>query len=92
MERARILGSFCMILIIFTLLLGGADGFMVFLITAVYIGLFATVAVSLFVYERFIIWDILTRIPSYRTIEAHIVATLRSSIDFIGVVFGKDAT
>lgn len=90
MDRARIIGSFFTLLVIFTIFLSGAEGFIAFLMTALYIVVFVMMGVYLFVYERFVLWDMLGRIPSYTSIETHIVATVRASIDFIGVVFGKD--
>ena len=90
MDRARTIGSFFTFLIILTVFFSKAEGFITFLMTAIYIIVFVVMGVYLFVYERFVLWDILARIPSYRSIEAHIVAAVRAAIDFVGVVFGKD--
>jgi hypothetical protein len=79
-------------MIILSVVLGGAEGFLSFVITALYIGVFVFLGVYLFVYERFVLWDILQRIPSYRSIEAHIVACVRTGVEFFGVVFGKKRT
>ena len=90
MERWRIIGSFFTCITIFSFLLSGQDGFVTFIFTIIYIFVFVVEWVYLFIYGRFISWNILDFIPSYSQIEAHIVASSRSLFDFIGVVFGKE--
>lgn len=60
----------------------------IFIIT--YILLFVAVGVYLFVYNQFLSWDILEKIPSYRSLEAHIMSSLRSMIEFFRVSLGKE--
>lgn len=90
MQRWRIIGSFFTCIIILSFLLSGQDGFVTFILTIIYILVFVVEGVYLFVYGRFISWNILDSIPSYSQIEAHIIASSRSVLDFIGVVFGKE--
>ncbi len=90
MERWRIIGSFFTSIIILSFLLGGRDGFITFILTIIYILIFVVEGVYLFIYGRFISWNILEYIPSYLQIEGHMIATTRSFFDFIGVVFGKE--
>jgi hypothetical protein len=88
MEKSRIIASCFTTLIILTLLFTGSWGFLAFIFTVLYILLFVVEWVYLFIYGRFVSWNILESIPSYTRIEAHIVASLRSTFDFFRVVFG----
>ena len=90
MERGRIIGSFFTFIIILSFVLWGYNNFMTFILTIIYILLFVVEWVYLFVFWRFISWNILEYIPSYVEIESHIIATIHASFDFIGVVFGKE--
>lgn len=90
MRQARIIASFFTILIIFSLIFTGSVSFISFIITTIYIILFVFMGVYLFLYGRFISWNILTYIPSYREAEGHIVASFHTLIEFIRVVFGKE--
>lgn len=90
MERARIIGSFFTFIIILSFIIWGYTNFMTFILTILYILLFVVEWVYLFIFGRFVSWNILEYIPSYVQIESHFIASIRSIFDFIGVVFGKE--
>jgi hypothetical protein len=87
MRESRIVGSFFVVLFILSLLIGGSEGFLTFIVTSLYIILFVVEGVSLFVYGRWFSWRGLSSLPSYTEIEAHIVASVRSLIEFFRIVF-----
>lgn len=89
MVRARILGSAFAFLFLFSLFLWSSEGILPFILIITYILFFVTVWVYLFVYDRFLSWDILEKIPSYRSLEAHIMSSVRSITEFFRVSFGK---
>ncbi len=90
MARSRIIGSCFMLIYIVSILTLGSGGFIPFLIVAIYILIFVVEWVYLFIYGRWVSWDILDRIPSCHTLEAHFIASLRSIRDFSGVIFGSE--
>jgi hypothetical protein len=90
MQQGRVIGSFFTSIIILSFLLSGTESFLTFVLTAIYIVVFVVEGVYLFIYGRFISWNIFEYIPSYSEIEAHFVASFHSLIEFLRVVFGKE--
>ena len=90
MVRSRILWSTFTFLFVFSLFFWSSEWVISFVFIITYILLFVAVGVYLFVYNQFLSWDTLEKIPSYRSLEAHIMSSLRSMIEFFRVSLGKE--
>jgi hypothetical protein len=91
-ERGRIIGSTLAFLYIISLLFSGSEGFFPFIILALGVLLFVVEGVYLMLYGRFISWGVLEKLPSYREIEAIIVASFGQTKEFVAVSMGKEKT
>ncbi len=92
MIRARIIGSFFTFLYIISVLFSWEVWFIPFIIMILGIVLFVIEGIYLFIYNSFVSWNVLDKIPSYLELEGHIVASIKSIVGFFLVSFWKEKT
>lgn len=92
MVRARIVSSGFMTIFLLLLFIGSGESFFAFLILTLYIIFVIVEGVSIFLSGRYLSYTLLDKIPSYREVEAHIIAGFGSLYDFIRIIFGKAKT
>lgn len=92
MVKGRVVGSLFAFLYILSLFFSSEVGFIPTIILILGIVLFVVEGIYLFLYNSFVSWNILDKIPTYLEIESHIKASIRSIIGFFQVSFGKEKT
>lgn len=92
MVRARIIGSFFMTVFLMLLFIGSGESFFAFIFMGIYIIFIIVEGISLFLGGRYLSYPLLTMIPSYREVEAHIITSVEMLGDFIRVIFGQPKT
>ncbi len=88
--RGRIIGSCFLFLYFVSIFFTGAQSLISFLLITSFILYFVIEAVYIFVYEEYLSWDILDRLPSYEMVHASMVAAFLTIFDFFRVAFGGE--
>lgn len=92
MIRGRVLGSLFAFLYIISLVFSSEVWLIPTVILILGIVLFVVEGIYLFLYNSFVSWNIIDKIPTYNEVESHIKAWAKSVIEFFRVSFGKEKT
>ena len=92
MIRGRVLWSLFAFIYIISLLFSSEVWLIPTIVIILWIVLIVVEGIYLFLYNSFVSWNILDKIPTYNEVESHIRATSISIVEFFKVSFGKEKT